>query len=103
MNSIDEETANRIRDARSSIRIAASQLGEVLDTLTFADGMASKALGDADVFAVAPATSNETPAETAPPVCAVHQQPMVWMRTKKGSFWSCHLRNADGSFCQYRP
>ncbi len=38
-----------------------------------------------------------------PPVCEVHQVPMVWVRGKKGSFWSCHERMPDGSWCSYKP
>jgi len=28
---------------------------------------------------------------------------MVKQRGKYGTFWSCHERNADGSFCSYKP
>ena len=37
------------------------------------------------------------------PICAMHNVPMVWQKGRKGFFWSCHERNADGSFCSYRP
>src|SRR2546421_13126071 len=33
-----------------------------------------------------------------PPLCAVHQVPMVKVQGKKGEFWSCHERNQDGSW-----
>src|SRR4051812_12593307 len=39
----------------------------------------------------------------ARPVCPVHQQPMWHQQGKHGWFWSCHVRNADGSYCTYRP
>jgi hypothetical protein len=38
-----------------------------------------------------------------PPLCAVHNLPMVHVQGKKGAFWSCHQKNADGSWCTYRP
>ena len=41
--------------------------------------------------------------ERETPVCAVHNVPMVWQKGRRGFFWSCHERNADGSFCSYRP
>ena len=41
--------------------------------------------------------------EEETPICAVHQVPMVKQRGKYGAFWSCHERNADGSFCSYKP
>ncbi len=37
------------------------------------------------------------------PICQTHQVPMVRVEGKRGPFWSCHERNADGSFCNYRP
>jgi hypothetical protein len=36
------------------------------------------------------------------PLCAIHQEAMVWV-DKNGGFWSCHRKNADGSWCKYRP
>ena len=37
------------------------------------------------------------------PMCAIHHVAMVWQRGRRGFFWSCHQKNADGSFCSYRP
>lgn len=37
------------------------------------------------------------------PECAVHKVPMSRQTGKYGEFWSCHQKNADGSFCDYRP
>jgi hypothetical protein len=37
------------------------------------------------------------------PICEIHGTPMNWMTSGKGSWWSCHRKNADGSFCNYRP
>jgi hypothetical protein len=42
-------------------------------------------------------------AEDAPPVCAIHQVPMVRVQGRKGPFWSCHEKMADGGWCSYRP
>ena len=39
----------------------------------------------------------------APPVCAVHQVPIVRMRGRKGPFWSCHERMPDGRWCAFKP
>ena len=41
--------------------------------------------------------------EDAAPQCAIHHQPMVKVQGKLGEFWSCHQKNADGSWCNYRP
>ena len=37
------------------------------------------------------------------PVCQVHNVPMVRQQGRHGTFWSCHQKNPDGSFCSYRP
>jgi hypothetical protein len=37
------------------------------------------------------------------PMCGVHHVAMVQVNGRKGPFWSCHERNSDGSFCNYRP
>jgi len=41
--------------------------------------------------------------EEETPICAIHHIAMVKQRGKYGAFWSCHERNADGSFCSYKP
>jgi hypothetical protein len=48
-----------------------------------------------------PSQSEQQPQQVA--ICAHHHSPMKWMVTGKGSFWSCHRRNPDGSWCSYRP
>lgn len=45
--------------------------------------------------------SSET--SEAAPKCAIHRVPMAQVQGKHGSFWSCHERNADDSWCSYRP
>jgi len=37
------------------------------------------------------------------PICPIHQAQMVKQQGKFGSFWSCHQRSPDGSWCTYRP
>jgi hypothetical protein len=44
-----------------------------------------------------------TPTKTEPPVCPVHNLPMVRVEGRKGSFWSCHQKSPDGSWCSYKP
>lgn len=52
----------------------------------------------------------KTPAKSAPqepkaevPVCAVHKLPMTKVNGKRGEFWSCHQKDANGRWCSYRP
>src|SRR5438105_2639672 len=37
------------------------------------------------------------------PMCEIHQIPMVRMKGKRGPFWSCHQKDEDGNWCDYRP
>jgi hypothetical protein len=38
-----------------------------------------------------------------PPICAVHNLPMVRVHGKQGDFWSCHQKNEDQTWCSYKP
>ncbi len=46
---------------------------------------------------------NEEKSKEGSPICAVHQVPMVRVKGRRGGFWSCHQKNADGSWCTYKP
>jgi hypothetical protein len=46
--------------------------------------------------------SKKQAASADAPVCAVHKIAMNWI-DKNGGFWSCHKKNDDGSWCNYRP
>ena len=48
-------------------------------------------------------TVGSPPDEEQPPVCAVHDVPMVRVQGRKGAFWSCHQKNPDGSWCSFKP
>lgn len=37
------------------------------------------------------------------PLCEMHQIPMVRVKGKHGPFWSCHQKDDDGNWCDYRP
>lgn len=37
------------------------------------------------------------------PECEIHNIPMVRVEGRRGPFWSCHEKNPDGSWCNYRP
>ena len=36
------------------------------------------------------------------PTCPNHNNQMKWI-DRNGGFWSCHKKNSDGSWCNYRP
>src|SRR5215210_6112596 len=41
-------------------------------------------------------------AQPPAPLCGVHSTPMTQVQGKRGSFWSCHKKNLDGSWCSYK-
>ncbi len=41
--------------------------------------------------------------ETEAPICAIHDVTMIWQKGRKGYFWSCHEKNEDESWCDWRP
>ncbi|HLJ93690.1 MAG TPA: hypothetical protein VKU02_10920, partial [Gemmataceae bacterium] len=43
------------------------------------------------------------PEFATPPTCGIHDVPMVLVQGRKGPFWSCHERSADGSWCTFKP
>jgi hypothetical protein len=49
------------------------------------------------------AQSSPVTTDQEPPLCGVHNIPMVWQKGKRGDFWSCHEKDPDGSYCSYRP
>jgi hypothetical protein len=53
--------------------------------------------------AVAQQSEAADPTAEEPPICEVHQVPMVHVNGRKGPFWSCHQKNEDGRWCAYRP
>jgi hypothetical protein len=49
------------------------------------------------------ATPKAEPNTEHPPTCGVHGAPMTGVNGKRGFFRSCHTRDADGTWCSYRP
>ncbi len=37
------------------------------------------------------------------PMCGIHGTPMKQRTGQYGTFWSCGKKNADNSWCQYKP
>jgi hypothetical protein len=46
---------------------------------------------------------HQVAAPEQPPTCAIHNRPMVSVNGRKGQFWSCHTRNPDDTWCNYKP
>ncbi len=43
------------------------------------------------------------PQDKPTPICGVHGTPMKLVHGSRGDFWSCHRRDENGSWCDYRP
>ncbi len=83
-------------DEPAAMKTAVAWAKATYDALVEHDRKASTA-------AVAAGKADDQAAADAAPICAVHQKAMVRVQGKRGPFWSCHERTADGAFCSYRP
>ena len=93
--------------SRTTYQITLSTGGKVAVTVTAEDPAEMKAsLAWAELaykHLVDGQGKKDSQDEEETPICAVHHVPMVRQKGKYATFWSCHERNADGSFCSYKP
>lgn len=82
-----------------SLKDALPLAKKIQTTLLEADGVAHPS----PTSKTEPASKPEGPGLAQTPLCGVHATPMASMTGKRGSFWSCHKKNADGSWCSYKP
>lgn len=54
---------------------------------------------NANGHSAAPASENGEQS----PTCAIHNKAMTKVQGAKGSFWSCHEKLSDGTYCLYKP
>lgn len=47
--------------------------------------------------------SAHSEAQTQAPVCGIHGNPMTQRQGQYGMFWSCGKKNADGTWCKFKP
>jgi hypothetical protein len=92
-------------DNKFAVSIKSEDATLINDALPLAKKIQDKLLqvvhSPAPLAAIPASTPPQDPLQ--PPKCGVHTTPMVRMTGKTGSFWSCHKRNDDGSWCSYRP
>jgi hypothetical protein len=65
-----------------------------------AEAPAANGLKD-EMKALAETAKEQVLSHQGPPIH--HNKPMVWVEGKNGPFWSCHTKNPDGTWCNYRP
>ena len=93
-------------DGNHSVSVSADDQASINEGLAWARGIYLKLRERS----AAPATRSETvhhqitpPAPQESPDCAIHKLPMTLMTGRKGTFYSCHQKLDDGSWCPYRP
>ncbi len=84
-------------DGNHSVSVSGDDPTELSDALAWAKGIYLK------LDALAQKQHEDEPPEGDPPLCELHQVPMTWQKGRKGHFWSCHQKNPDGSWCDYKP
>src|SRR4051794_16748419 len=83
-------------DGNHSVSVHGDDPVEVQESLAWAKGIYLK-------LPAGPMEKGGGHPRGAPPLCELHQVPMIWQQGRKGYFWSCHEKNADGSWCDYKP
>src|SRR5690349_9354955 len=84
-------------DGNHAVSVSGEDPTELGDALAWARGIYLK------LDALAQTQHADEPPAGDPPVCEVHGLPMDWQKGRKGSFWSCHQKMPDGSWCSYKP
>ena len=84
-------------DGRHVVTISDDDPVRIQEQLAHAKGIFLKLqdLARQQPASVAPSDSD------IPPICAIHQVPMVHMQGRKGPFWSCHAKDDDGNWCAF--
>ena len=95
-------------DGNHAVSVSGDDPVAVNDGLAWARGMSLKLKERAEINAAAPspiptAYHHDIAAPEQIPMCAIHHQPMVQVKGSKGTFWSCHQKREDGSWCPYKP
>jgi hypothetical protein len=55
------------------------------------------------IYDIATGRTEATAYKIDEPYCQDHNKPLVLRLGKYGSFYSCPVRLADGTYCKYRP
>jgi hypothetical protein len=83
-------------DGKHAVSVTSDDPTEMSEALAWGKGLYLK-LQVSD----APKQKEQEQPEDEPPVCPMHQVPMIWQQGRKGAF--CHQKNPDGSWCSFRP
>src|SRR5688572_14572884 len=86
-------------DGRPEISVTSDDPKAAADAIPWLTQTYVTLLSDAKAMPKAGTTLQQEQAAEEPPICPVHQLPMVRVRGRKGPFWSCHRKLADGSWC----
>ena len=90
------------RDGNHSVVVRSADPSQMAGAIAWATAAYAALTGrEADAPARPDQAAAELPAE--PPICGVHDIPMVRVEGKHGPFWSCHQLDDKGRFCSYRP
>jgi hypothetical protein len=91
-------------DGAHSVSVASDDPNEMNEALAWARGIYLKLQAHATKRTDKDHAQDQAEHDTdEPPICAVHDVPMVRVQGKLGEFWSCHQKNEDGSWCSYKP
>jgi hypothetical protein len=92
-------------DGKHSVSVKSDDPFSLKDALPLAKKIQEKLLevNSSPTPKAQPVSQPQQSQQNETPICGVHSAPMVSMPSKTGSFWSCHKKNTDGSWCSYKP
>ena len=90
-------------DGRHSVSVKSDDPLSLKDALPLAKKIQEHLLGVTAAPGKQPSVQAQDPEAPEAQLCGVHSTPMTQVQGKHGPFWSCHQRNLDGSWCNFRP
>src|SRR4051812_39875792 len=90
-------------DGRPAVSVSSDDAAAARDAIPWLAQTYATLLKDTKAVPM-PATTLVKQQETEePPICAVHQVSMIRVQGRKGPFWSCHEKLANGDWCKFKP
>jgi hypothetical protein len=90
-------------DGKHQVIVTVEDPSGIDAALAVARATYAKLLKDEELTPLSGSTELQQPAPVeAAPACPMHHRVMSWVANgRRGRFWSCRKKNADGSWCTY--
>ena len=83
-------------DGRPQVSVTSDDPPAARDAIPWLAQIYATLLKNAKAVPTPATTLVKQPEAEAPPLCAMHQVPMIRVQGREGPFWSCHEKLPDG-------